>query len=83
MPSTDRTLGGLGVVTVAFQIGRAPFTGDSFALYCRNQDNEPCMWRYGLHDGDWCSDVYGGVEEVLCYYAHFEKQTQEDVKNNE
>jgi hypothetical protein len=69
-------------IAVAFQIGQAPFTGGTFALYCRNEDNEQWKWRYGVHDGDWCSDVFGSVEEFLGYYAHFREQTEEDVRKD-
>lgn len=67
-------------IAVAFQIGQAPFTGGSFALYCRKEDSaKQWKWRYGIHDGDWCSDVYDSVEDFLDYYAHFREQTTEEV----
>jgi hypothetical protein len=67
-------------IAVAFQIGQAPFPGGSFALYCRKADSaKQWKWRYGIHDGDWCSDVYDSVEDFLDYYAHFRGQTTEEV----
>jgi hypothetical protein len=69
-------------VAVAFQFGEAPFSGGSFALYCRKEDNKEWKWRYGIYDGDWCSDAYDSVEEFLDYYAHFREQTEEDVRKD-
>lgn len=68
-------------VAVAFQFGRAPFTGGSFALYCRKEGKE-WKWRYGIYDDDWCSDAYDSVEEFLDYYPHFREQTEEDVRKD-
>jgi hypothetical protein len=67
-------------IAVACKIGHAPFLGGCYALYCRNEDNQQWKWRYGLNDGDWCSDIYGSVEEFLVYYAHFREQTEEEVR---
>jgi hypothetical protein len=39
-------------------------------------------WRYGVHDEDWCSDVYDIVEEFLGFYAHFKEQTEEGVRKD-
>lgn len=69
-------------MAVAVQIGHAPFTGGSFAVYCRKEENEQWKWRYGVHDGDWCSDLYGTVEEFLDYYAHFREQTEDDIRRD-
>lgn len=71
-------------VAIAFQFGEASFTGGSFALYSRNKEtrNKQWKWRYGVYDGDWCSDAYDGVEEFLDYYAYFREQTEEDIRND-
>lgn len=71
-------------IAVAFKIGGGPRSwGGSYALYCRDDDgNEQWKWRYGVHDGDWCSEVYDGVEEFLAFYAHFNAQTEEEVKKD-
>jgi hypothetical protein len=69
-------------IAVAFRIGGGPRSwGGSYALYCRNDGNEQWKWRYGLHDEEWCSDIYDSVEEFLGFYAHFREQTEEDVKS--
>ena len=69
-------------VAVAFKFGEAPFTGGSLALYCRREDDKEWKWRYGIYDGDWCSDAYDSVEDFLIYYAHFREQTEEDVRKD-
>lgn len=70
-------------IAIAFKIGAGPRGwGGSFALYCRNEDNEQWKWRYGVHDEDWCSDIYDSVEEFLGFYAHFREQTEESVRKN-
>lgn len=35
---------------------------------------------YGVHDGEWGSDVYDDVESFLEFSAHFREETEEDVK---
>jgi hypothetical protein len=68
-------------IAVAFKIGGGPRSwGGSYALYCRHEENEQWKWRYGVHDGDWRSDVYDSVEEFLSFYAHFKEQTEEEVR---
>jgi hypothetical protein len=68
-------------IAIAFKIGGGPGGwGGSYALYCRNEDNEQWKWRYGVHDDDWGSDVYDSVEEFLGFYAHFREQTEERVR---
>ncbi|CZR69156.1 uncharacterized protein PAC_19056 [Phialocephala subalpina] len=70
-------------IAVAFKIGAGPQDsewGGSYALYCRREDGEEWKWRYGVHDGDWHSDVYDSVEEFLGFYAHFNEQTEENVR---
>lgn len=69
-------------IAVAVKIGQAPFPGGCYALYCRNNDNQQWKWRYGLNDGDWCSDIYGSVEDFLVNYAHFREQTEEEVRSD-
>jgi hypothetical protein len=40
-------------IAIAFKIGGGPCSrGGSYALYCRNKDNEQWKWRYGVHDED-------------------------------
>ncbi|KAF8866262.1 hypothetical protein BDZ45DRAFT_735544 [Acephala macrosclerotiorum] len=68
-------------IAVAFKVGGGPRSwGGSYALYCRHEENEQWKWRYGVHDEDWRSDVYDSVEEFLGFYAHFEEQTEEEVR---
>jgi hypothetical protein len=68
-------------IAIAFKIGAGPRGwGGSFALYCRNEDNEQWKWRYGVHDEDWCGNLYDSVEEFLGFYAHFREQTEESVR---
>jgi hypothetical protein len=68
-------------IAIAFKIGGGNFAiGGSSVLYCRNKDNEQWKWRYGVYDGDWCSDVYDSVEEFLGFYAHFRESTEEQVR---
>ncbi|KAH7182079.1 hypothetical protein DER46DRAFT_568657 [Fusarium sp. MPI-SDFR-AT-0072] len=70
-------------IAIAFKIGGGPRGwGGSYALYCRNEDNEQWKWRYGLHDEEWYSDVYENVEEFLGFYAHFNEQTEEELEND-
>ncbi|KAF5542354.1 hypothetical protein FPHYL_11538 [Fusarium phyllophilum] len=70
-------------IAIVFKIGGGPRGwGGSYALYCRNEDNDQWKWRYGVHDGEWCSDVYRNVEEFLDFYAHFNEQTKEDLKDD-
>ncbi|KAL5583891.1 hypothetical protein FOVSG1_015242 [Fusarium oxysporum f. sp. vasinfectum] len=67
-------------ITIAFKIGGEPRGwGGSYALYCHNDDNVEWKWRYGVHDEDWCSEVYPTVEEFLSFYAHFTEPTEEDL----
>jgi hypothetical protein len=70
-------------IAIAFRIGSGPrgWCG-SYALYCRNKGNEQWKWRYGIHDEDWCSDVYNSVEEFLSFYAHFRETTEEQVRKS-
>jgi hypothetical protein len=51
----------------------------SFALYCRNENNEQWKRRYGVHDEDWRSDANDSVEEFLGFYAHFKETAEERV----
>ncbi|KAH8696550.1 hypothetical protein BGW36DRAFT_398071 [Talaromyces proteolyticus] len=67
-------------VSIAFKIGGSLFWGGSYALYCRNQNNEQWNWRYAVHDGDWRSNLYDSVEEFLGFYAHFGEETEEDIR---
>jgi hypothetical protein len=70
-------------IAVAFKIGGGPRSwGGSYALYCRNEDNEQWKWRYGVHDEDWRSDVYNSVEDFLSFYAHFRETTEEQVRRD-
>ncbi|KAF5539395.1 hypothetical protein FMEXI_8884 [Fusarium mexicanum] len=70
-------------IAVAFKIGGGPRGwGGSYALYCRNDDNEQLKWRYGVHDEEWCSDVYEDVEGFLDFYAHFNEQTKEELEDD-
>ena len=70
-------------IAIRFRIGSGPRGwGGSCALYCRNEGNKQWKWRYGIHDEDWCSDVYDSVEEFLGFYAHFRETTQEQVKKS-
>ncbi|RFU30420.1 hypothetical protein B7463_g5901, partial [Scytalidium lignicola] len=70
-------------IAIAFKIGTGPRSwGGSYALYCRNEDKEQWKWRYGVHDEEWCSDVYDSVEEFLGFYTHFEEQTEERVRRD-
>ncbi|KAK0124753.1 hypothetical protein ONS96_008635 [Cadophora gregata f. sp. sojae] len=70
-------------ITVAFQVGGGPHEWcGSYALYCQGGGKEQWGWRYGLHDNDWCSDLYDTVEEFLAFYSHYEETTEEWVKKN-
>ena len=70
-------------IIVAFKLGGGPRGwGGSWALYCRKEDNDEWKWRYGLHDEDWCSDVYNSVGEFLGFYAHFREQTEEELRKH-
>ncbi|KAH7409725.1 hypothetical protein BKA64DRAFT_665687 [Cadophora sp. MPI-SDFR-AT-0126] len=70
-------------IAVAFQIGGGPHEWcGSYALYCRNGDQGQWGWRYGLHDNDWCSDVYGSVEDFLAFYSHYRETSEEWVRKN-
>jgi hypothetical protein len=70
-------------IAIAFKIGSGPRGwGGSYAIYCRNEDNEQWKWRYGVHDEDWRSDVYDSVEEFLGFYAHFRETTEERVRKD-
>ncbi|KAK4543199.1 hypothetical protein LTR36_005749 [Oleoguttula mirabilis] len=67
-------------IAVAFKIGGGPRSwGGSYALLCRNEDNDERKWRYGVHDEEWESGIYDSVEEFLEFYAHFTEQTEEDI----
>jgi hypothetical protein len=69
--------------SIAFKIGGGERGwGGSYALYCRNEGNEQWKWRYGVHDEDWCSDVYDSVKEFLGFYAHFRETTEEQVRKS-
>ncbi|KAF5577583.1 hypothetical protein FPCIR_12027 [Fusarium pseudocircinatum] len=70
-------------IAVAFKIGGGPRGwGGSYALYCRNEGKKQWKWRYGVHDEEWYSDVYDNVEEFLGFYAHFNEQTEDDLKGD-
>ncbi|PVH71780.1 hypothetical protein DL98DRAFT_660442 [Cadophora sp. DSE1049] len=70
-------------ISVAFQIGGGPHEWcGSYALYCRNGNDEQWGWRYGLHDNDWCSDVYSSVEDFLAFYSHYRETSEEWVRKN-
>ncbi|KAF4943842.1 hypothetical protein FGADI_13122 [Fusarium gaditjirri] len=70
-------------IAIVFKIGGGPRGwGGSYALYSRNEDNEQWKWRYGVHDEEWCSDVYDNVEEFLGFYAHFNEQTEGDLEDD-
>jgi len=70
-------------IAVAFKIGGGNCgDGGSYALYCRNEDNEQWKWRYGVYNDDWSSDVYDSVEEFLGFYSHFGEQTEEGVRKD-
>lgn len=70
-------------IAVAFKLGDGPRSwGGSYALYCQRKDDSTSDWdwRYGMHDGDWASEVYRDSESYLAYYAHHREQTDEDAK---
>ncbi|KAF5604787.1 hypothetical protein FPANT_1380 [Fusarium pseudoanthophilum] len=70
-------------IAIVFKIGGGPRGwGGSYALYSRNEENEQWKWRYGVHDEEWCSDVYDNVEGFLGFYAHFNEQTEEGLLDN-
>ncbi|KJX99030.1 hypothetical protein TI39_contig377g00016 [Zymoseptoria brevis] len=66
-------------VSVAIKIGDgcSISNGGSFALYCREAEAGEWKWRYAVHDGQWCSDVYETLEEYLEFYAHFGEQSED------
>jgi hypothetical protein len=70
-------------IAIALKIGGGPFSWcGSYVLCCRNKDNKQWKWRYGVHDEDWCSDVYDSVEEFLGFYAHFREETEEQARKD-
>ena len=70
-------------IAIAVKIGGGNISnGGSYALYCRNEDNKQWMWRYGIYDEDWYSDVFDSVKEFLGFYAHFREQTEEEVRKD-
>ncbi|SMQ50250.1 unnamed protein product [Zymoseptoria tritici ST99CH_3D7] len=66
-------------IAVAIKIGDgcSISNGGSFALYCREAEAGEWKWRYAVHDGEWCSDVYETLQEYLEFYAHFGEQSED------
>jgi hypothetical protein len=83
-PTEESNLSGIWdewEIVVAVRIGGGPRSwGGSYALYCRNASHKVWKWRYGVHDGDWRSDIYDNLEAYLDYYARFKEPTEEQVK---
>ncbi|PTB75612.1 hypothetical protein M440DRAFT_1457782, partial [Trichoderma longibrachiatum ATCC 18648] len=73
-------------IAVAFVTGKGPFAlCGSCAIYCSHKEddaNKEWKWRYGIFDGEWCSDLYNSVEEFLGFYAHHNEQTEEMVRRD-
>ncbi|KAG5771237.1 hypothetical protein H9Q72_002145 [Fusarium xylarioides] len=70
-------------IAIAFKMGGGPCGwGGSFALYSRGEEKKERKWRYGVHDEEWYSDVYDNVEGFLGFYAHFNEQTEDDLKDD-
>lgn len=67
-------------VAVKIGDGCSISNGGSYALWCRAGDADEWKWRYAVHDGEWCSNVYGSLEEYLEFFARFGEQSEEKAE---